>query len=148
MAISAISLARSFIIDSGFVKSLNDSDCGLVSVEELRRFGKIFHISAGIFKSAVLVCISSEQRSVLQLVKSAHKAHELLSVDTRNLGASVGVFELFGDETHRKDKSVSVLIVLILSSHKGENVVKARLVELELRDGKVETMDGAANNLD
>ena len=95
-----------------------------------------------------MVCISSEQRSVFQLVESAHKAYELLSVDTRNIGASIGVFVFFGDETHRKEKSVPVLIVLILSSHKGENVVIARLVELELRDGKVETMDGSANNLD
>lgn len=38
VAISAISLARSFIIYSGLVESLDKSDCDLVFVEELRRF--------------------------------------------------------------------------------------------------------------
>jgi hypothetical protein len=148
VAISSISMAGSFIENSSFVKSLYKGDLSLFLVEELRRIGEIFHISAFIVMSSGLVGISLEQRSVLKLIESAHKTNELLSVYARDKGAFIGVFVLFGDETHREDKSVPVFMVFILSSYEGKNIVEAWLVESKLRDGKVETMDRSTNNLD
>jgi hypothetical protein len=134
VAISAVSLAGPFVKDSSFMQPLNEGDLGLFFIEKLGRFGEIFHISGFIVKSSSLVSISFVQRSVLQLFQSAHITDKLLPVHTRDEGAFVGVFEFLGDITHRKDQSVPVFMVLIFAGHKGEDVVKARLVELELRD--------------
>ena len=98
--------------------------------------------------SSGLVSISLVQRSVLQFIQSAHKTNEFLPVYARDKRAFIGVFVLLGDETHRKDQSVPVFVVLVFARHEREDVVEARLVELEERDGEVEAMDGSADDLD
>jgi hypothetical protein len=60
VAIGAVSLRRSFFVDSGFREYFHNSHCGLVFVEEFAGFSEVLQVCAGLEVPAVVVSVALE----------------------------------------------------------------------------------------
>lgn len=72
-------------------------------------------ISVSIVESTFMISISLEPRVVLELINFTHVANEFLSVDSFDPDSLGWMDEPVWDPAHVEEKTVPVLVVLILA---------------------------------